>query len=318
MSQTTPSTTGEIPDQRLVPQAQPVMQRYDYLLYALAVFSWGTSWFAMHLQVGVVAPEVSLFYRFSIGTILMMLWAKLSGQTLSFSLQNHLRLACLGACIFSNNLLMFYNAAFTINSGLLAVVFSMVAVINPLVGSLILKQPIERRIIGAACLGIIGVGLMFGPETLLSHHEGTMRGLGFAGLGVCFFVTGNMISGRIQQSGLSVISANSWGMFYGAAWLGSVALFKGAEFTVDFSVTYLGSLLWLSTISTVMAFFAYLTLLGRIGAARAGYTTVMFPVLALGISTLFENFHWSSLSVLGLVLVLIGNVIALRRVKSAR
>jgi drug/metabolite transporter (DMT)-like permease len=159
---------------------------------------------------------------------------------------------------------------------------------------------------------------MFGPETLLSHHEGTMRGLGFAGLGVCFFVTGNMISGRIQQSGLSVISANSWGMFYGAAWLGSVALFKGAEFTVDFSVTYLGSLLWLSTISTVMAFFAYLTLLGRIGAARAGYTTVMFPVLALGISTLFENFHWSSLSVLGLVLVLIGNVIALRRVKSAR
>jgi len=289
------------------------MQRYDYILYAAAVFAWGTSWFAMHLQVGVVAPEVSLFYRFAAGTGLMMCWAVMTGQNLRFSPKQHVRLACLGACIFSNNLLMFYNAALTINSGLLAVVFSMVAVINPLVGSIVLKQPIQRRILGAAAVGIVGVALMFGPETLLSQHEGTLRGLGFAGLGVCFFVTGNMLSGRIQGKGTSVVSANSWGMFYGATWLGCVALFKGVEFTIDYTPTYLGSLLWLSTVSTILAFFADLTLLGRVGAALAGYTTVMFPVLALGISTLFENYQWSPMSCLGLVLVLAGNVMALRR-----
>jgi drug/metabolite transporter (DMT)-like permease len=304
----TASPSAHPPRSRLLPQ----MQRYDYALYAAAVFAWGTSWFAMHLQVGVVAPEVSLFYRFSAGTGLMMLWAVLSGQNLRFSLRQHIRLACLGACIFSNNLLMFYNAALTINSGLLAVIFSMVAVINPLVGSIVLKQPVQRRILGAAAIGIVGVALMFGPDTLLAQNEGTLRGLGFAGLGVCFFVTGNMLSGRIQRAGLSVVSANSWGMFYGAVLLGGVALFKGAEFTVDLSVTYLGSLLWLSTVSTIVAFFAYLTLLGRVGAALAGYTTVMFPVLALGISTLFENYHWSPMACAGLVLVLAGNVIALR------
>lgn len=306
----TPSAASAPPSSaRLMPQ----MQRYDYVLYGLAVFAWGTSWFAMHLQVGIVAPEVSLFYRFGTGMVLMMVWALSSGQTLRFSLKQHLQLACLGACIFSNNLLMFYNAALTINSGLLAVIFSMVAVINPLVGSIILKQPVQRRILVAAAVGIVGVALMFGPETLLARQEGTTRGLVFAGLGVCFFVTGNMISGRIQRTGLSVVSTNSWGMFYGALWLGCVALFKGAPFIIDPSLTYLGSLLWLSTISTILAFFAYLTLLGRIGAALAGYTTVMFPVLALGISTLFEDFHWNLMSCVGLVLVLTGNVVALRR-----
>ena len=90
------------------------------------------------------------------------------------------------------------------------------------------------------------------------------------------------------------------------------ALAHGDRFTLEWSATYLGGLLYLSIVGSVLAFGVYFTLLGRIGAARAGYTTVMYPVVALMVSTFFEGYQWSLLAGLGLVAVLLGNLLVLR------
>ena len=293
--------------------ANYVMGRQDYVLYTVTILTWGSSWFAMHLQLGLVAPEVSLFWRFSGAAVLMIALAFFRHQSLRFPWRVHLRFAALGTCLFSTNLLMYYNAGLTVNSGLLAVFFSLAAIVNPLMASVVLQQPVQPRLLLAALVGVIGVVLMFGPEALLANQDGIGHGLVLAALGTLLFSSGNMISGRIQYAGISVLAANAWGMVYGSVVLGVVALINDRVFMIEHTPLYIGSLVWTIVFSSVVAFFVYLTLLGRIGAARISYTTVLFPVLALLISTVFEGYQWTLLGGVGLCCVLAGNLMVMMR-----
>jgi drug/metabolite transporter (DMT)-like permease len=110
-----------------------------------------------------------------------------------------------------------------------------------------------------------------------------------------------------------VLSANAWGVTYGIAVNAAVAIVAGSAFVIDPAPRYVLSLLWLAIPGSVLAFWMYLALLGRIGADRAAYTTVMSPVLALIVSTFVEDFRWSVLAIVGLALVAAGNVLVLKR-----
>ena len=110
---------------------------------------------------------------------------------------------------------------------------------------------------------------------------------------------------------MPIQSASAWGMVYGVIFLALVVLVRGQSFTVEWTAAYLGSLFWLATMASVLAFSAYLTLLSRIGAARAGYSTVLYPVVALLVSTIFEGYVWTPMAIAGLVLVIAGNLVML-------
>ena len=109
-----------------------------------------------------------------------------------------------------------------------------------------------------------------------------------------------------------MIRSNAWGMVYGTLCMLVYILVAGIEFSFDPSLQYTGSLLFLAVFATILGFGCFLTLIGRIGAGRAAYATVMFPVVALVISTLLEGYQWSLLSLTGVALALVGNVIILK------
>ncbi len=288
----------------------------DFGLYGATVLVWGFSWYAIKLQVGTVAPEVSVFWRFVLAAAVMMGFAGVTKVRLGFPLAAHLRFAGLGALLFSTNFTLFYYGGERLPSGLLSVVFSLASVFNLLLGYLIFRQTISRRVLLGGLLGFIGVALLFRPQ-IRSAAGGfdaeALTGLAFCVAGTLSFCFGNMLSASTQKSGIPVTSANAWGMIYGAMFLGLFALSRGASFAVDPTATYLGALIYLAVFASVVAFACYLTLLGRIGSARAGYATVMFPVVALLVSTVLEGFVWTPDVVAGLVAVLAGNVLVLRR-----
>jgi drug/metabolite transporter (DMT)-like permease len=285
----------------------------DYGLYAVSVLVWGFSWIALHYQVGTVAPEVSVVWRFAIASPLMLLLAASRGERLVFRPADHRYFLGLGAAIFSTNFALFYYAGGYIASGLLSIVFSLAAIGNVALGNLIFGTRVERRVlIGAAC-GVIGVALMFYPELGgVRLDAGALIGLALSIGGTVCFCLGNMLSLAAQRKGLPIFATIGWSMAYGVALMALLALVRGDRFTVEWSVTYLGGLGYLSVIGSVVAFSVYFTLLGRIGAARAGYTTVMYPVIALIVSTFAEGYRWSLLAVLGLAAVLAGNLLVLR------
>ena len=286
--------------------------REDYALYAGVVFLWGTSWIALHYQLGVVAPEVSIFWRFLLSSALMFAWAFWQGAPLRFGLADHVRFAALGLFLFSTNYMCFYYSGLSTPSGLLAVVFSLASVGNMLLGAMIFgTRPAPRTLVGAL-LGFAGIAWMFEPQlTGPTASVASVTGLLLAVAGTTCFCAGNMMSTAIQRRGVSVLSANTWSMTYGALFLLVICIAKGSRFEIEATPLYLGALIWLALCASVVAFAAYLTLLGRIGASRAGYSTVMYPVVALALSSLLEGYVWTWQAGLGLVLVMIGNLLVL-------
>jgi len=292
----------------------PTLGAFDLALYGTTLFAWSTSWIALKMQLGVVSPVVSVFWRFLIAAAIVFLWAWLGGHRLRFARAEHLRFAALGVLIFSTNFVLFYYGGQHLASGLLSVVFSLASVINMLLGALFFRQPLEGRVALGAAIGVSGIALVFWPEIAGTEFDhAALVGLLFYVAGTLSFCLGNMVSAASQKRRLPVVSTNAWGMAYGAIALGLFAFVRGDTFAIDPSVHYVGSLVWLAVISSVIAFAAYLTLLGRIGSSRAGYLTVMFPVIALAISTFAEGYHWTLPAVAGLILVLFGNVVVLTR-----
>jgi len=288
----------------------------DYALYTVSVLVWGLSWIALHYQVGQVAPAVSIVWRFAVASPLMLAFAAWRGERLLFRLAEHRYFLALGAAIFSTNFALFYYAGAHIASGLLSIVFSLASIGNVALASLIFGARIERRVLIGAALGVIGVVLMFYPELGGMRLEaGALLGLALSLAGTLSFCLGNMLSVAAQRKGLPVFATIGWSMAYGVAIMSLFALVRGDRFAIEWSATYLGGLLYLSVLGSVVAFGVYFTLLGRIGAARAGYTTVMYPVVALVVSTFAENYRWSVLAVAGLAAVLSGNLLVLRAPK---
>lgn len=292
---------------------RPALTSTDYGLYGATVFAWGFSWIAIKGQVGDIPPEVSVFWRFVLASVVMVGWCYSRGHNLRYGLWDHLRFAGLGLFIFSANFTLFYYGAASLPSGLLAVIFSLASVLNLILAFILFGQRPGLISLAAGLLGFAGIALMFKPQILDTGIDyAAMSGLGFCALGTLSFCLGNMLSASNQQKGLPVTPATAWGMVYGTLFLGLFATLKGNSFAIDPNPVYITSLVYLAIISSVVAFGSYLTLLGRIGSVRAGYATVIFPVVALSISTVFEGYQWTGSAMLGLACVLFGNILMLR------
>ena len=218
----------------------------------------------------------------------------------------------LGVCLFSCNFMLFYYGAYQVTSGLLAVVFATASLINLFYSRLLFRTPIGVLAFVGTLMGFAGVLLLYWPE--ISEGQAGLVALGLCLCGTLLFCTGNMISTYSQRHGYGIISLSAWGMLFGAGTMALLAFVRGKSFGWEASWTYLGGTVYLAVFSSVVAFGAYLTLLGRIGPGRAAYATVLFPPFALLISTVVEGYTWTSLGAVGLVLVLCGLVaVVIRR-----
>lgn len=279
-------------------------------LYAMVIFSWSTSWIPLTWQAMAVVPEVGVFHRFLIATPLMAFLAVRGGQGFRFEARYHLAFVGLGICLFSTNFTLFYYGSLYVASGLLAVAFATASLINILLTALKDKKRPPLFQLTASIIGLSGVGLVFLPE--ITAGEGGLTGLLLCITGTLFFSTGNIISQSLQKRGIGVLSAASWGMLYGTILLLVYSLIRGHDLSPALTLPYLGGLLWLAVFSSVLAFSCYLTLVGKIGAGKAGYVTIIFPIFALLISTAVEGYIWTAAAIIGVILVVCGNILMIR------
>jgi len=271
----------------------------NWFLYVVTVLVWGSTWIAITFQLGTVAPEVSIFYRYLLAAGLLFSWCRYRGLKLQFSLRAHGNFLMLGVLLFSLNYITAYYAQQYITSAMTAIAFSMMVWMNI----------VNARIFFGTRAG----WRLFLPQVeQFSFSDMTLYGAGLAVLGAFLASLGNMVSQASQKEGLPIIQSNAWGMLYGSILTAAVALWQGREFNFDASPDYVISLLYLTVFGSIIAFGSYLTLLGRIGAHKAGYAMVMFPVVALLVSVLFEGLELSKPIIAGMALVLAGNVFILR------
>ena len=269
-------------------------------LFGVTVLIWGTSWIAMALQIGPVPAGVSVFYRIALAALFLLV---VLAATKRLTLPSQWRFVVIQAlCLFSLNFVALYHAAALIPSGLLSVVFSLATILNALNARLFFKERIAPRVLLAGLLGVSGLVLIFWDRLAMSPDPDAIRGVGWALLGTMIFSWGNMASRQNSATGTTPIVANAWGMGIGACFLLVLALATGQPLIAPTDPTYLAALLYLAVFASVIGFTTYLMLVSQIGVAQAGYATVVFPVVALLISTLFEGYWrapigWSDLIV---------------------
>lgn len=283
-------------------------------LYITVVLIWGTTWVTIPYQLGFVAEEWSIAYRFGIGSFLLFAYAHLTGKKITIARKQYPLVALMGSTLFSINYLFVYYGAGYMPSGLIAVLFSLIVVFNGIFERVFFGRPFEARMQIAAIVGIGGISLVFWPEVAGSDFgDQRTTGVLWVLLAVVIAALANMMAIINTRHELSVVIVNAHAMGWGAMTSILIALVLGRPMAILLTPEYLWSLLYLSIFGSSIAFVCYLSLLKRIGAARAAFSSVLFPIVALLMSTFFEDFQWTRTAIIGIALTLAGNWLALTK-----
>jgi drug/metabolite transporter (DMT)-like permease len=274
-------------------------------LFAATVFAWGTSWYALHFQLGYAPVEVSICYRFGLGSLILGLILVLTGRLKPVAARLHLYLALMGFCFFGLNFFLIYNSTTYIATGVASVIFTISAMFNGLNQWLFLRKAPGPQVLAGSALGSLGVACLSSDQFRGASSQawiGILLALG----GTYIFSLGNLVSVRVTALGVDLPNAIFRAMIWGTLGTALGAIAAGQHFTLPGAPEYWLALLWLASIATVGGSLCYLSLVNRLGAAKAGYIAVLFPFLALSLSTFLEGYRWHWIAAVGVLLILLG------------
>ncbi|KYG81770.1 DMT family transporter [Roseivirga echinicomitans] len=291
----------------------------NFLLFAIPALIWGSTWYVITFQLGSVDPIMSVSYRFALAGLLFLGYCKIRSKNLSFSWQIHLRIALQGVLLHGFNYWLVYQSEQYLTSGLVAVAFTLIIFFNMVFGSIFLKQPIIPKVFIGALFGVLGTMVIFKRELMaFTAADESFTGLILCIASVMIASLGNVTSGYNSKLKIPVMQSTAFAMLYGAIAMLIVAVTLGRPFTIDWSAPYVLSLLYLVVFGSIIAFNMYLTLISKIGAGRAAYTIVVVPVVAVIISTIFEDFIFTEYTIIGMLMLIVGNAFALYKKKQPK
>lgn len=289
------------------------MKLKQLIYFIVPCFIWGSTWFAIKFQLGKVDPLVSVVYRFLIAGLLLMAFSAIRKLNLRYTVREHLLMVLQGVILFGFNYWLVYLAETNLASGVVAIIFSFSIFTNIFFNYLLLKGKIRKEVMTGAVLGIAGTLLIFSNE--LKNSEQMIIGyqaLLFCVGSIVLASLGNILSKYNQTRKLPVIQTNAFSMTYGSLAMMLMIPLSGKNFSFEVTFPYIVSLLYLSLFGSIVAFTLYLKLVGDIGPDRAGYTALIAPVIALVISSFFENYQWGLAAAVGIFLLFAGNILALK------
>ena len=283
-------------------------------LFIATLLCWGPTWYIIKFQLGTVDPMVSVFYRFFLASFIILLFCIYKKINLRFSIKEHFFIAVLGIFLFNINYVIFYLSTQYLISGFVALCFSSILFMN-VINNIIFHRssPNIVTLIGGT-IGTLGLIIIFYDEIItFEFSSGTSYGI-FLGIIATYFASlGNLISAHTSKIKLEVIPVTGLGMFYGSISLMIYLILMGNSFSFEVSHQYIFSLIYLSIFGSVFGFSLYLTLIKKLGSNDAAYVAIIMPLVALVVSTIFEGLVWDASLVLGALMIVLGNVIILKR-----
>ena len=283
-------------------------------LFIATLLCWGPTWYIIKFQLGTVDPMVSVFYRFFLASVIILLFCIYKKINLRFSIKEHFFIAVLGIFLFNINYVIFYLSTQYLISGFVALCFSSILFMN-VINNIIFHRssPNIVTLIGGT-IGTLGLIIIFYDEIItFEFSSGTSYGI-FLGIIATYFASlGNLISAHTSKIKLEVIPVTGLGMFYGSISLFIYLILMGNSFSFELSNQYIFSLIYLSIFGSVFGFSLYLTLIKKLGSNDAAYVAIIMPLMALVVSTFFEGLVWDLSLVLGAIMIVLGNIIILKR-----
>jgi drug/metabolite transporter (DMT)-like permease len=274
---------------------------------------WGSTWIVIRDQLGVVPPQWSVAYRFGIAAVAMALVAMWKGHSLRLDRWGIVAAAYVGFMQFCVNFNAVYLAEQYITSGLVATVFALLLIPNSLLAWGFLGQKPTPRFFWAALVATGGIGLLFLHELRAAplNREGIAIGLGLTIIGLLSASASNVYQAGKQARRYPLFALLAWGMAIGAVVDAVLAYAIAGPPVFDPRPGYWLGVVYLALAASVLCFSLYFPVVRRIGPGKAAYSSVMVPIIAMALSTAFENYRWTPLSIGGAVLALGGMMLAL-------
>jgi len=288
--------------------------------FAIVTLIWGSTWIVIRDQLGVVPPSWSVSYRFLVAGLAMAAWAASRRESFRLDARGWLFAAALGLTQFVLNFNFVYRAEEHITSGLVAVVFALLLIPNALFGRIFLGQKLGRQLLVGSAVAMAGVTLLFVHEARSdpSGPDAVLLGIALTFCGVLSASTANVMQATQTAKLYPMAPMLAWGMLIGATCDAAFAWITTGPPVFEWRAGYIAGILYLGLFASAIAFTLYFKVLRVIGPAKAAYSSVIVPVIAMTLSTVFEGYRWSPLAAAGAVLAGVGLIIALTARRPAR
>lgn len=293
--------------------ASSLVQPRVLIPFLVATAIWGSTWIVIRDQLGVVPPTWSIAYRFAAASAAMFIWGLVRGESMRLSPRDQGFVALFGIAQFALNFNGVYRAEDHVTSGLVAVVFALMIVPNAVLGRIFLKQPLSARFLAGSAVAVVGVAMLIVQEARRdgSSATETALGIGLTLAGMMCASASNVVMGTARAKALPMTAMLAWGMLWGALSNAGIALVTAGPPVMDWRPGYIFGFLYLGILASAVAFACYFAVIRAVGPARAAYSGVITPLLAMLISTLVEHYRWTPLAIAGGVVAMAGLLIAL-------
>ena len=284
------------------------------LLFIVTALIWGSTWLAIQFQLGEVMPLWSLTYRFGGAALILIIFCFFTKKNLRFNGRQHAWIALQALLVYSVSYVLFYMTSQYFVSGIVAVIFASIIIWNIINSRLFLKSTLNLKTIIGAAAGLGGLLCIMWAEISRLDNQDTwflIEGLFLGCSGALITSLGQITTMANVRRGLPIIQTNALGYGYASIFMALTALLFGHPLAFDYSLSYVSSLLYLSLFGTVIAFLSYLTLIDRIGSDKGAYVFILTPIVALLLSSFYEGFPWSPLTIVGLLLIITGNILVM-------
>ncbi|MDB5687791.1 MAG: EamA-like transporter family protein [Rhizorhabdus sp.] len=284
------------------------------LAFIIVTLIWGSTWLVIHDQLAIVAPSWSICYRFLVGSAAMFAYSAAIGQPWRLGRGGLAFAGLIGFALFFVNFNFVYRAEAYVTSGVVAMVFALLIVPNSLFARIFLGTRIGAGFVVGSSISLVGMAMLFWHELAqaIGGGERVVLGIGFTLIGVVGASIANVMQASTRGRALPPAATLGWAMLIGAAINAAFALATAGPPTFDPRPAYLGGILYLGILGSAVTFPLYMFVIRQIGPARAAYSSVLTPVIAMALSTVFEGYRWSALAAAGAVLALAGLVVAIR------
>jgi drug/metabolite transporter (DMT)-like permease len=283
----------------------------------VCTLAWGTTWYAITLQFGVVDPVVSVVYRFALASALLFAWCAMRRETIALTREQHVAALGVGVFAIAIDYPLTYWAEERVASAVVAVIFAALAFCNLIAFRVAYGQRAPRIAWLAAGFGIVGVALLSWSEVAGAQlNARALAGLAMAFGAVACAAVSNLYAHRGECAGAPLAASMAWAMGYGAILIAAFVLATARPWTFEPSARYVLSLLYLAVVGSFVAFLLYFGIARRRGYTTASYILALTPLIAMAMSTAFEGKTWSLVGLGGVALVLGGQWLLLRRGKA--
>ena len=280
--------------------------RHWALLIILSIL-WGGAFFFAAIAVKELPPLTLVFCRVFIAALSLYIFLKISGQKLPSDAKIWAAFLVMGLL---NNIIPFsllFWAQTTISSGLASILNATTPIFSILVAHFVLAD--ERitfnKFIGVL-LGFIGVAVLLGGAALTSSNLAIMSIVACLAAALSYGFAG-VFGRRFKRLGIKP-SVSAFGQLTGSSvlMLPLIIVFD-QPWTLSLpGQTALLSVLTLAIVSTAIAYLIFFNLLASVGAVNVMLVTLLVPVSAIILGSLFLDEQLETRHYLGMSLILLG------------